>query len=117
MRARFVPSGPARQVHAPVLDTLHAAGARTVVTPQGSDTDTFDAGRRRGDFPNRSNVRTHAQSRAELKSSRARVPYMAGGEFSPATVVRPDAPQWKRTRSLAAYGYRPLLTRTIATIV
>ena len=61
MRARFVPSGPARQVHAPVLDTLHAAGARTVVTPQGSGSDTFVAERKHRQSFDLSCVRTHAQ--------------------------------------------------------
>ena len=35
---------------------------------------TFAAGRSRGDFPNRSNVPTHAQSSAGIESPRARVP-------------------------------------------
>ena len=65
-------------------------------------------------------MRTHMRSRAQNLNPRARGHpnmNMAGCEFSPATVVRPDAPQWKRTRSLAAYCHRPLLTRTIAIIV
>ena len=72
MRARFVPSGPARQVHAPVLDTLHPAGARTVVTPQGSDTDTFVAGRRGQELVDSPHVRTTAQASCRHRLPRAR---------------------------------------------
>ena len=69
-------------------------------------TDTSVAGRRHGDFRNRSRVRTHAQSPAEIESSRARVLYMTGGHCSPATVLRAanTAPQSKRRRFLANYG-------------
>ena len=48
-------------------------------------------------------VRADAQSCTQLESLRARVPYMARGEFSPATAMRADALQSKFTRSLAAY--------------
>ena len=49
-------------------------------------------------------VRTHVQSCAELESLRARVPYMAGYEFSPSTLLRAAALQSKSTRSVAAYA-------------
>ena len=41
----------------------------------------FVAVRSRGDIRNRSRVRSHAHSRAEIESPRARVPYTAGREF------------------------------------
>ena len=62
------------------------------------------AGTRRREFCNSSHVRTTAQSRAYLEPSRARVPHMAGCEFSTATVLRASALRSKRSRSLAAYG-------------
>ena len=65
------------------------------------------AGTRCWSFRDPSHVRTHAQSRAELESSLARKPYMAGCEISPATRLRTDALQSKWTDSPAAYGYRP----------
>lgn len=65
---------------------------------------TLRVERRRGDFWNRSIARTYAQSRAEFESSRARVHYWAGCEFSPATLLRPAALQSNRKRFLAAYG-------------
>ena len=64
---------------------------------------TFVAGRRRGDFGDSSPVRTHAQSRAEIESTRVRGPHTAGCEFSPATVLRPAALQFERKRFHAAY--------------
>ena len=48
----------------------------------------YVAGRRRWDFADPSCLRTHAQSRAEIESPRARGPYMAGCEFSHGTVLR-----------------------------
>ena len=62
------------------------------------------AGRRRGDFADSPNVRTHAPSRAELKSSRARGPNTARGEFAPATVMRNIAQTNYSKRFRAAYG-------------
>ena len=64
------------------------------------------AERRRGDFGDSSRVRTHAQTRAEIESPRARGPYMAGCEISSATVLRTAALRLKRQRSLVAYGQR-----------
>ena len=75
---------------------------------------TFVAGRRRRDFSDPSLARTHAQSRAELESSRARVPYIAGWESSSATVLRTRAQQSKRTRSPAAYGLGQLTAQRLA---
>ena len=65
---------------------------------------TFVAGRRCREICDSPLVRTHAQSRVELESPRARVPYIAGCEISPATVLRADALRSNRTRSRAAYG-------------
>ena len=61
-----------------------------------------------GNSWNRSHVPAHAQSRAELESPRALLPYMARWELSPATVLRLRAHAKYRTRSLAAYGRRLL---------
>ena len=55
-------------------------------------------------FWNPSGARSHALPRAELEPLRARVPYIAGCEISPSTVLRAAALQSKRTRSLVAYG-------------
>ena len=49
-------------------------------------------------------VRTHAQSRAELESPRARVPYLAGYEYSAATVLPAHAQAKYSKRFRAAYG-------------
>ena len=57
-----------------------------------------------GDFGDSSWARTHAQSRAPLESSRARVPCIAGYETSSATMLRTAALQSNWTRLLAAYG-------------
>lgn len=65
---------------------------------------TWVVTRSRRDRVDRSHARNSAQPRADLESPRARVPYMFGCEFSPATAVRADAHQSKRTRSLVAYG-------------
>ena len=67
----------------------------------------FGAGRRPRESSDSSNVRIHAQSRAELESSRARVPYIAGCEFSPATVLRTGAQPKYPTRCRPAYGHCP----------
>ena len=65
---------------------------------------TFVAERGCREIRDSSPVRTHAQSRAELESPRARVPYMAGREFSLATVLLGSAQTdyWKCF--LGAYG-------------
>ena len=66
------------------------------------------AERRRREFCNSSRVRTCPQSRPEIESSRARVPYIAGCEISPATVLRGDAQARYSRRFRPAYGpYRP----------
>ena len=49
----------------------------------------------------------HMRSRTRRLNYLARgVLNLTGCEFSPPIVLRPDAPQWKRTRPLSAYGYR-----------
>ena len=63
------------------------------------------AGRRRGEFVNPPRVPTHAQSCAEIESPRARIPYIAGCEISPATVLRGDAQAKNSKRFRAAYGH------------
>ena len=60
--------------------------------------------RRRGDFCDPSRVRTLAQSRAKLRSLRARLPYTDACKHSPATALRSAALHLKSKRSLAAYG-------------
>ena len=57
-----------------------------------------------GDFRDASLVRTHAQSHAEIESSRARYPYSARGGIFPTTALRAAALQLKPSRFLAAYG-------------
>ena len=73
----------------------------------------FIAGRKSVEFCASSLVRTDAQSRAEIESPRARVPYMAGCEFTSATVLRTTALQLKRSRFLAAYGHRHTTQRAL----
>ena len=63
------------------------------------------AGRRRGEFCDSPILRECAQSRPELECPHARVPPMAGGEFSPSTVLRVAALQSKSKRFLGAYGH------------
>ena len=74
-------------------------------------TETFGAERRRREFFDRSHFRTHAQLRAHLESSRARVPCIARCECSPATVQRPAAQAKYLKCCLAAYG--PHCTRPV----
>ena len=74
----------------------HAPMLRAVVT--------FVAEPRRRDFSDSPLVRLHAQSRTEIESPRARGPYTAGCEFSPATVLRAATLQLKPKRCLSAYG-------------
>ena len=83
-----------------------ARGSRVRLVLDRSTTMTFIAGRENRKICDSSLVRTHAQSRARIKSSRARGPHTARCEFSPATVLRTGALQSKRTRSLVAYGPR-----------
>ena len=63
---------------------------------------TYGTGRRSGDIADLSLGRNHAQSRAELESSRARVPYIAGCEFSFAPMMRTPALKLKSKSTLAA---------------
>ena len=51
-------------------------------------------------------VCTDAQSCAGLESPRARVPYMARGEFAPATMMRADALKLERKHYPPAYAAR-----------
>lgn len=64
------------------------------------------AGRSRGDIDDSSPVRTNAQSRAQLESPRARVPYIAESRFSLTSMMRGDAlaKYWRCFPS--AYGHR-----------
>ena len=84
----------------------HASASRGMVT--------FVAETSRRDFVDSSLVPTHAQSRAGIESPRARVPYIAGCEFSPATVLRAAALQSKSKRFLTAYGARQLTVQRLA---
>ena len=99
---RPVPLGPQTPCHQH-LGKPHDPMVRAIMT--------FVAGTRRRDFPNWSNVRTHAQPRAELEYPRAWVPYMAGCEFSPATTLRTGAHAKYPTRYPPAYGHRPSRAR------
>ena len=65
-----------------------------------------------GDFRDASLVRIHAQSHAEIESSRARYPYTARGEIFPTTALRAAALQLKPSRFLAAYGAGYLIYQT-----
>ena len=83
---------------------VHSERDRVDVGPHSTGFATFVAGRRRGEFCASSHMRKHAQSRAEIESSRARVPYTAGCEFSAATGVRaPAQPEYSK-RFRGAYG-------------
>ena len=75
---------------------------------------TLVAERRRREICDSSLVRTHAQPRAELEFPRARVPYMAGCESSPPTVLRTGALTSKWKRDLAAYASLRSTTRRLA---
>ena len=83
---------PDRRTRAPRIASVshcpHAAHWRAVVDTVSPGSGTFGAGRRRADFRDSSDVRTPAQSRAELESPRARVSYMAGGKILFSTVLR-----------------------------
>ena len=65
------------------------------------------AGTRTVKFCASSLVRTHAQSRADLESSRTRIPYIAGCEFAHAPVLRAGVPESKHRRSLAYAAANP----------
>lgn len=67
---------------------------------------TFVADARRREFCNRSHVRTHAQSRAQIESPRARVPHMPGCELIPTTALRTGARDEHLTRYPSAYCHR-----------
>ena len=92
----------------PALRPAGLAGAeRTAVESRSPRPGTLVAERRRREICDSSPARTHAQSRAEIESPRARDRYTTRGEFSTATAVRSDALQSKRKRSLAAYDGPP----------
>ena len=95
-------------------DALHAEGDRTGVRAHSPRRGTFVAGRGRRNSVDSSHTRTHAQSRAELESPCARVPYMAGCKFSASTVLRTAALQSKSKRFLHAYDARDLAARRLA---
>ena len=66
----------------------------------------FGAGTRRGDLRDPSGVRPDAQSRAQIESSRARVPYIAGCEIFPTAEMRADTQTQYWRCSPVAYGQR-----------
>ena len=72
----------------------------------------FVAGRKHREICDSPQVRTSAQSRAALESPRAREPYIARYEFSPAALLRAGTLTSKQTRSLDAYD--PHLSRAKA---
>ena len=112
-QTRYLTAYCHRRSHAgeprPCIDHKIPGGMHLPVSrPEIPMAERFVAERGRGDFANRSRARPHAQSRAELESLRARVPYIAGCEFSPATVLRGTAHSAYRKRFLGAYGsHRP----------
>ena len=65
---------------------------------------TFVAGRGRVQFQNPPRARSREQSRADVESPRAQVPYTAEDKISLPTTMASDALQLKRARCLAAYG-------------
>lgn len=85
----------------------------TVLIPQPRSSETFGAERGCPEIRDSSIERPHAQPRADLESPRARVPCMAGSDFSPATVPRGTAhtAYWKRF--LGAYGSHRPSARTL----
>lgn len=104
-------------VHQPNhLDRLPRRGSPTLPSvrsrgPRPASTVTFETGTRYREFFESSLTRTDAQSRAQLESPRARVPYIAGGEFSASPLLRTAALRSKPTRPLAAYGAANLTTK------
>ena len=86
-------------------DALHAEGDRTGVRAHSPRRGTFVAGRTRADFCDPSHVRTHAQSHAEIESSRARGPDMSGCEIRLATGLRAAAHTKYSKRDRCAYGH------------
>ena len=95
-----------------ILGTPISRGHRA--RPGHSPQATFVAERGCANFQNPPRVRSCAQSRADVESPRARVPYIAAYEFSPSTVLRTAALQSKPSRSLAAYGGPSLTNRLIS---
>ena len=81
-----------------------SAVEQPVVCTADAGREVLRIGRRRKDSLDSSLERTHAQSRAGTRSSRGRLPYIAGCESSPATVPRAAALQTMSVRSLDAYG-------------
>ena len=65
------------------------------------------AGRRRREICDSPLVRTHARSRADIESPRARVLYTAEHEHFPATALRAGARVKFRPRHPTAYGQGP----------
>ena len=108
---------PRRRIHTSSTlfapEALHITDDLRLVDPRSPYRGTLVAERGREDFGDSSHVRTNAQSSAGLESSRARAPYMAGGEFSPATVLRAGALKSKRPRSLPAYGAQELAAQRL----
>ena len=74
--------------------------------PRLTSRTTFVVRTRRREFWDSSLMRTHAQSRAEIESPRARVPYAAGWELPPGTRLRAGARVKYWNRSPGAYGHR-----------
>ena len=97
----------------PALGAAGVAGVeRTGVGSRLPRPETLVAERSRGELLHSSLVRTSAQLRAKLESSRARVPYGIGVQISLSPVMRADALLSKSTRPLVAYGCRWPLTGT-----
>ena len=67
---------------------------------------TFVVSTRRREFRDSSLMRTHARTRAELESPRARVPHTARCELPPETRLRTSARVKYSNRSPGAYGHR-----------
>ena len=83
-------------------DPVCAVGSRALVSA-ASPSATFGPGRRRREFGNSSRLPAHAHSRPDLETSRARVPYVAGCEFSPQSLLLTGALTSKSKRYLPAY--------------
>ena len=94
-----------RSGNGPRPHALYAEGDLTAVRHFWLGRLMFGAGTKRRVFRNPSGAHSHALSRAELESSRARGPVNARCEFSRATVLRPVAQPQYSTRFRAAYGH------------
>ena len=70
------------------------------------------AGRRRGDICDLSQVRTDAQSRAEIESPRVRAPYTARCLLRATTLLRSAAHNQYPRHYRSAFGHRPPRTGT-----